>query len=634
MSQPLYLKVLTRLRRDCASIQDLFARVSLFNAVQSISLSDLPAITLPFFAFFLWSLSLQHESVRSMNDLGMVSTFPPLLIVALVLMVSSFCLALRRPHLLEVVLLLHIVLLICMLYGIENIVEEAPRFSVVYRHAGYTEYIMRTGSVNPDLDTYFSWPGFFILSALLTQLAGYHDILAYAGWAPVFFNLIALGPLYLIFTALTTNRRLIWLSLGFFFLTNWIGQDYFSPQGLNFFIYLVLIAILLTWFQVQKPGAWGQYLARLCAFAPATGHVCSWLVAPATCYTPLQKWQRGALLVLLLTIFAFSVYSHPLTPFFVLASVIVLVLFQRCRPRWLPFVLALMVAVWIVLMARPFLVGHTSMVVGNVGQLSGAVTTNVTGRVHGDPAHTFITTLRVVMAGLLWLCALAGGIRRLRQGHSDSVCILLALAPFPLLVAQQYGGEMFLRIYLFSLPFMVFLAAACFIDAGHLPMREASSRFLLVTTLASLLLLGGFLFTRYGNERMDYVTYQEATGVRYLYHVARPGALFLGGWNDTPWLFKDYERYSCDSLADVLPTAVAQHNVAAIVQFIKRQHRPQSFVILTRAQEAQAEAFADLPPGVLDRLGVALEQSGQFTLIYHTADVQVFLSIPQMGHEK
>ncbi len=234
VSQPIYLKVSTRLKRDCVSVLNIFTRISLSDAVQSVSLSDMLSIILPIFSFLLWSLSLHHESARRMNDLGMISTFPPLLIVALVLMVSSFCLALRRPHLLEGVLLLHIVLLIFMLYGVENIVEEAPRFSVVYRHAGYTEYIMRTGSINPDLDTYFSWPGFFIFSALLTRLAGYHDILVYAGWAPVFFNLIALGPLYLIFTALTTDRRLIWLSASFFFLTNWIGQDYFSPQGLNF----------------------------------------------------------------------------------------------------------------------------------------------------------------------------------------------------------------------------------------------------------------------------------------------------------------------------------------------------------------------------------------------------------------
>jgi hypothetical protein len=144
-------------------------------------LVDIVRILLPFSAFFLWSISLQHEDIRKMNDLGMVSTFPPLIIISLIILTVSFCLTLRQPRLRTSMLLLHLVFLILMLYGRENLVEEAPRFAIVYRHAGYTEYIMRTGSVNPNLDAYFSWPGFFVLAALVTQLAGYHDILSYAG---------------------------------------------------------------------------------------------------------------------------------------------------------------------------------------------------------------------------------------------------------------------------------------------------------------------------------------------------------------------------------------------------------------------------------------------------------------------
>src|SRR6266487_849605 len=105
--------------------------------------------------------------------------------------------------------------------------------------------IMRTGSVDPGLDAYFNWPGFFVLSAFVTQIIGYHDILPLAAWAPVFFNLIYLGPLYMIYTSATTDKRLVWLGPWFFYLTNWIGQDYFSPQGFNFFLYLVIIATLL-----------------------------------------------------------------------------------------------------------------------------------------------------------------------------------------------------------------------------------------------------------------------------------------------------------------------------------------------------------------------------------------------------
>ena len=101
------------------------------------------------------------------------------------------------------------------------------------------------------MNAYHNWPGFFALGALLTEVAGFNSALSFASWAPLFFNLIDLGALLLILRACTTDRRLIWLSVWFFYLTNWVGQDYFSPQGLNFFFYLVIMAILLQWFKME-----------------------------------------------------------------------------------------------------------------------------------------------------------------------------------------------------------------------------------------------------------------------------------------------------------------------------------------------------------------------------------------------
>jgi hypothetical protein len=333
------------------------------------------------------------------------------------------------------------------------------------------------------------------------------------------------------------------------------------------------------------------------------------------------------LLIILLIVFAFCVFSHPLTPFFVLASVIPLALFNRSTPRWLPFILAGMTAAWIIFMTGTFLDGHSDMVVGGLGQIGGSVTTSVTSRVQGNATHAFITTLRIVMSALLWLLALAGGIRRFRHGYYDTNCVLLAISPFPIIAAQNYGGEMFLRIYLFALPFMAFLAAAFFYGSGHASFRRPSWKLVLAITASTLALLGGFFFTRYGNERMDYVTFKEVAGIQYLYQHAQANALFLAGWNDTPWMFQDFEKYTTYSMADVLPETVATPNANAVVRFIKSQHRSQAFVVLTIAQEAQAESFAGFPPGTLDRLGAALTRSGEFAMVYHNSDIQIYLYV-------
>src|SRR5690606_18972448 len=69
----------------------------------------------------------------------------------------------------------------------------------------------------------------------------------------------------------TQDQRLIWLGVWFFFLANWVGQDYFSPQALNFFMHLVIVAVCLTWFRQKDPPTAAQlqrwlrvgFLARL-----------------------------------------------------------------------------------------------------------------------------------------------------------------------------------------------------------------------------------------------------------------------------------------------------------------------------------------------------------------------------------
>src|SRR3984893_10322618 len=141
------------------------------------------SVALPISALVVWFLSLKLVDVARMDDLGLVSVLPPSIYLSFVLLTVSFFLTLWQPKFRVPIMLLHFVLLIVMLYAITNVVEQAPRFSIVYRHEGYTEYIMRTGRVAPDLDAYFNWPGFFVLSAFVARVSGYQDILPFATWS-------------------------------------------------------------------------------------------------------------------------------------------------------------------------------------------------------------------------------------------------------------------------------------------------------------------------------------------------------------------------------------------------------------------------------------------------------------------
>jgi len=615
----------TRSMRPASQAPKILSRLKLLKPLDAI------CILLPLLAFLLWAISLQHVSVYDMNDLGLISILSPRIIVALVIMTISFGLTLQQPRLRVSVLALHLILLIIMLYGIENLIEEAPRFAIVYRHAGYTEYIMRTGTVDPNLDAYFSWPGFFILSAFATRVAGYQSILGYAGWAPVFYNLIYFGPMYMIFTSATTNKRLVWLSIWFFYLTNWIEQDYFSPQGLNLFLYLVIIAILLKWFKIPpkiQPFIQKQHWQSSRFPSRPVSGVLDWLKAPDPFFMTLQPWQRPVLLASLILIFGLIVFSHPLTPFFVLASVPALVVFRRVRPFWLPILMAIMTGSWIFFMTQTFLAGHLSLVLGNFGDLSSNISSSVTNRVaQGNPQHSFVASLRVIMTAFIWGLAFIGVIRRLRKGCHDITDVLLAVAPIPLIVAQNYGGEMFLRVYFFALPFVAFFAAALFYNKHTLVIRKTSLWMTVALIATNLVLLSGFFFTRYGNERFDYMTYAEINGVNYLYRIAPPKSLLIEGWYDTPWQYKDYEKYTCESLADVLPDAVINANVEGLILFLMHQSQSHIYLIFTRGQKVQAYSLSGVPNGAMDRLEEKMLNSGEFKLMYKNSDDQVFLFI-------
>jgi hypothetical protein len=390
-------------------------------------------------ALALWAVSLPGVNVRRMTDLGLISVLTPGVFLALVLLTVSFAISLHHRRLHAALLGLHLGALIFMLYGITALVEEAPRFAVVYRHAGFAEYIMRTGHLNTGIDAYFSWPGFFVLIAFVVKVAGLSSALDLAAWAPVFFNVLWVGPLYMIMMAATDNKRLAWLGLWFFFLANWVGQDYLSPQAINYFFYLLILAILLTWFRSwpapQPPGS-------------------------------RTAWQRTALMVTLVVIFAAVVSSHPLTPFFTIATVGALVGLRRITPRALPAVMATMTAVWILVVAQPFLAGHVSMVTGSVGHVNTIVSANLTSRVQGSPEHRVVIAMRIALALVLWGAAALGAMRRFRAGQRDLTFFVLAVAPLALIPLQEYGGEIVERAYLFSLPAIVFFAASCFFGNG------------------------------------------------------------------------------------------------------------------------------------------------------------------------
>jgi hypothetical protein len=608
-------------------------------ATRAGSVSIIPApVILAVVSVGLWVAAIARVNPHQMNDLGLVSVLPPAALLALTLLLFSFVLALRQEPLSRPLLVLHVGVLIFMLYGVTCMVEEVPRFSISYRHIGIAEYISRNGSVDPLIDAYHNWPGFFALTALVSDAAGLESALLLTTWAPVGFNLLYLGPLLLILRSATDDERVVWFGVWCFFLTNWIGQDYYAPQAFNFFLHLLVVGLLLTWYrpplQVLHTGLrWiDRRLERLAV--DRAGDL------PAE---PLTARGQTRLFAVLLLVLAAVVSSHQLTPFITLASVTALVLLGRLQTRGLPLLLGVLIVSWALFPALAFFQGHFGVLVEEAGGTGSSIQANVINRIIGSPEHVFIVRMRLVYTALVWLLAGVGLLRRLRAGHLDLSLLALAAVPFPFLILQPYGGEMLLRVYLFMLPAVVFWIVSTVLLHSTLPLSWGRSA---AAMGISVVLLAGFLFARYGNERMDYYTEHELAAVEYLYQVASPLAdaaiaggdrekpLLLSASYNLPWRYRDYERFLYRDLIPLGDGVVSPEGLTDIERyyaFMEPRRTAGAFLILTRSQGAELQMMQGLPDNEVAELRAQLLRSDRFRVLYENPEAVIFVLADPTG---
>ncbi len=593
------------------------------NAVWAAQLLTVAPLLLTISAAGLWLTSLTRIRLREMNDLGLVSVLPVSFFAALILLTLGFVLSLRQPQKFKQLHLAPIVLLVFILFGTTAVVENMPRFVTAWTHLGFAEYISRTGETATGLDARFSWPIFFSLTSFVTEAAGLENGLPFLSWAHVYFNLLYLGPLLLIYRSLTDDERLVQLGLWLFYIGNWIGQDYFSPQGFNYFLHLLILGLLLKWFQSPPPTA--SFLATAIThlnrlLGQRIRHfdkIVNWIMPDNSPDAPGQPRQRAGMVIIIAILFAVIASSHQLTPFALLGSVAALVVFDRCSIRTLPILMAILIGAWISYMTVDFLSGHLETLTGDMGQVSGVVSANVSSRFQGSPEHALVLYSKVVMALAIWGLAFLGGVRRLWNGHRDVTAVLLAGVPFALLALQSYGGEMMMRVYLFALPWMIFFLAGLFYPT---PKHGRSWMAGLIISLASLVLLAGFLITRYGNERMDYITASDVAAVRYLHHIAPPDSLLVSATFNLPWRLQNVDQFDFETLDDEfeigdLPSLMADSKDAG----------SEAYLILTHSQQTQAELFLGWEPGRWEQLEETLLASDQFRLIYRNNDAMIFI---------
>jgi hypothetical protein len=587
----------------------------------SIIGQSLPLVT----ALLLWIIALQNVNLTSMGDLGLVTVLPASFYAALTVLTVSFAIQAYRQQNLALIFL-HIVGLILVIHGTPQILYGTIRYSWAWKHIGIIDYIQRNGSVDPTisyLNVYQNWPGFFSFGALINELAGVDSARVYAGWAPVFFNVLDLGPLVLIFRSFTRDRRLIFTGVWFFYIGNWIGQDYFSPQAMAYFLYLVILAIVLRWLRLTRLPTREQ-IKRWTKFDRLAAVIHKFLLRTVASGTPdltISRGQRAGLTAILILIFLVITTSHQLTPFMAISALVALALFLVFKGWRLALLFIVLTVTWIVYMATAYLSGNLSMIVHTIGSLLGNLSGNLVNLHSSSQAQVLIAFMDRGLTAFMIGLALLGILTRLRHDTWDVPAALLMVSPLPMLAANAYGGEILFRVYLFSLPFLAFFAAALFypkISSGH-------SFSAAIVIYISLIMLAGFVFAYYGKENMNYFPPQEVEASDYLHQIAPPGSLIMDGTTNWPFLYKNYEEYSYLTISnfDKKGQQKLLNDPLDSISTIMSDY-PSAYFVLNRSQFAEENLTYVLPPGTLEHIQALLMSSPRFKVIYQNQDAVIF----------
>ncbi|HEY5822116.1 MAG TPA: FHA domain-containing protein [Propionibacteriaceae bacterium] len=472
----------------------------------------------------LWILALDGTDTTTLGDFGLLPALPVPFYVAVALTVGVLIWGVvsRTAAVGDGWMTAYAGVLVLMLYGTPTLVEAVPRLPWIYKHIAVTRYIEQYGTVNPDIDIYQRWPGFFAWSALVAQLMGRPDPLGWAGLAEPFFALLGALLVLGIARTISLGRGFTWTATLFFCLGNWINQNYFAPQALAYDLYLFVALVLLT-LATATPRSLGSrveaVLGRLLRVPGPWTRSTRWV---ESINAPVAALPRAWLPTAVLLAFAVAIASHQLTPYLSLLVLLPLFLLGYFRPAWL--VVAMGVLTLLYLAPNLAYINDKYGVLSSFNPLDNA-TSSLLDRSRLSLGEVWSGRASYAITGLLYGCAVVGLVRRARASRLRQAVVVgwMMVAPALLLAVQSYGGEGRLRVYLFSLPWCAIAAGWAFWP-GEAALRRAG-RVVLSALLGVLCAL--FAVSYYSPERETQLAPADVSAALWLDDNSRPGDILL-----------------------------------------------------------------------------------------------------------
>jgi hypothetical protein len=569
----------------------------------------------------LWALGVSQTDTATIGPYGLLTELPVVFYAGVALLVVSAAIELARQHPSTWRMSLHVVALVVMLYGTAPLVYPEGRYSWLYKTIGVVQYINVHGQLNSQIDIYQNWPGFFAFAAWFGKVAGIASPLGYAKWAQLVFELAAIPLLNLVYKTLSLTTKQRWLALLLYFASNWIGQDYFSPQALGTLLSLGIMAIAIQGLDLRRSS--GAHRAGR-AYRPDGGDELS--VQGPTRYAG----HPAPLRVTIVLLFFVLTFTHELSPYMLIIQLVALVIARLLRPRWLPIAFGAI--------AVGYLLPHFTYVNSHYGLLNSigdffrnAAPPSFEARAV-PPSQLLIEHSAQLLSLGMWAMAIGGAWLRRRSGRTIVALALLAFAPFILLTVQHYGNEGTLRAYLFSLPWTAALAASGLVSkpASHRTAHAAdvaSGRpYLAWGTLLRILLALGFttaLFfpAFFGDDSFNVMSQNEVVTVTSFLDSATPGPVYCAIDNTA---LADTARYNLFSVrpifgtSSLMNTSAVGPDVASVIAanaLTYTNGRKPAYVILAPSMIAYSQAYGVTPVGSFTTLLSSLARSHSWKLL-------------------
>jgi hypothetical protein len=568
-------------------------------------------------ALVLWRVSLLHVSVTNLGEYGLPPALPIAWYAALALSVLGAVTAIVARRTSGLIMVGYVVVLAVILYGTVPVLSAQPHYAWVYKHIGVVRYLEAHGKVNPKIDIYNRWPGFFALGAVFSLVGGHPNPEAYASWAELFFLLVDVILVMVAVKAVTRDMRIAAGAALFFIVTNWVGQTYYSPQAFAFVLALALTAIVLRQLKVEE----GGYAKRFTRLAERIGRVRQ-LPVPVG---DAAKWPRRSAIAAVLGLDAIIVASHQLTPYMLLISIALLMLFGVVRP-WLVLV-GMAVMTFAYLAANFSFIQHNYGIVTSFDPFNNAQDSTTT-----QPplaGKVFNTDVELLLIAALWFGALCAMVRLLRRGLLVRALplVVLAVSPFVVIFGQNYGGEVSLRIILFSSPWCSALISWALATVARRRLRWVLM--MLVAVVFTALFVPSFL----GQEELNIISPAEVRASEWFYYHARLRSVLVLAAPGFPYrygaTYPDFNGPEGDANPNLLTSPIFQSrqlgaaDVPRVARKI-REYAKHGYIAFTKDEAAYGQVMGLTPPGALAHLEAAVARSPDFRLWYGNKEVQIY----------